>query len=278
MEGVTLPKVLDGVENGKIPDDLLAPIVSGRSWRALKPAAPIFALFFAAVYAETGRTLSIIKGSGNAYRTFARQDEMFRERHRVCKGGPFRYLKKLWCRLVGMAASAIPGFSNHGWALACDLCWVVDGVDMPITALDRVRLRSIAARFGIYDTVRSENWHWVIRDLDVLTGVIDNPIIIEPAPAGRVDATSTADRPWLGGELNGQVTFAGHSLQSYVDLARWSIAVGSGLPVGSGEWSMVDVKAVVDFQAWFGYAEGKGIVDTHTWNLMAWALSEAAKR
>jgi hypothetical protein len=55
-------------------------------------------------------------------------------------------------RLFGSPRAAFPGTSNHGDALSCDLT--------DISSSDIAWLRSNAHRYGFYNDVWYESWHW----------------------------------------------------------------------------------------------------------------------
>ena len=113
------PKELAGVENGKVPDELLERWVDykGRTCRML-PAflRPWQALVWLA-WVDQGRRLTFTS-SADVYRTFSQQYAGFHRRNtmtplpgrpsRVCNG--IRYWLKPF-----MAGIACPGTSNHGW-------------------------------------------------------------------------------------------------------------------------------------------------------------------
>ena len=57
------------------------------------------------------------------------------------------------------ALAAVPGTSNHGWALAVDLC---GGINVAGTAEWRW-MTANAGRYGFVEDTPREPWHWVYR-------------------------------------------------------------------------------------------------------------------
>lgn len=114
---VALPADLRGINNGKLPATLLAPIqphgqlhrVAARAWNAMRQAA-----------AQDGVELSHV----GAMRTYDQQVALFRERYQTAPNGS-RVTRKWNGRSYylrpGYAPSATPGTSNHGWGLAIDV-------------------------------------------------------------------------------------------------------------------------------------------------------------
>lgn len=191
---ITLPGDLDGVANGQVPGEHLAPFRS--KWRLYRDAVPVFEAFFAAVKRELGFDLVFINGSGSAYRPWAEQRSLFLARHYVSSSGPFLFEGKRYALRAGMASAACPtggkilrsrtwvdaSGSNHGWGLAADICHLGQ---IALSAAQRAQLRPIAARFDIADTVKSENWHWValnaVRTAAAL-GAVSGPASTVQAP------------------------------------------------------------------------------------------------
>lgn len=188
-EGTTLPDELDNVPNGVMPSHLLAPFLG--KWRMYHRSVPLFERFFAAAKAELGIDLSVIPGVTSIYRPIERQETLFYARHYETPTGTKLYKGKRYSLRPGMAQAATPGFSLHGWALAADICYLNGRA---ITSTDRVRLRPVAARFGIKDTVSSENWHWCAVDVDRYY-----PMFVEAQPPSGIQ--NPPEPPRLGTDL-----------------------------------------------------------------------------
>jgi hypothetical protein len=126
-----------GYPNGFIPRTALCPIGVGR--HALRcDAAAAFAALNRAYAAAFGRGVCVT----DSYRTFAEQ-----------------------VRLYGVkpALAAVPGTSNHGWALAVDLC----GGIQSFTSAQYAWMAASAPAFGWSNPPwaargrgREEPWHW----------------------------------------------------------------------------------------------------------------------
>lgn len=103
--------------NGKAPSTYLLEVEPGNHLRP--DAAAAWVLFRAACYAATGVWLTIT----SANRSYERQVEIFLERYtRSNTGRKSRVWNgvRYWLR-VGAADAAVPGTSNHGWAIAVDM-------------------------------------------------------------------------------------------------------------------------------------------------------------
>jgi LAS superfamily LD-carboxypeptidase LdcB len=153
VRAVTQPAALAGQKNGRLDPGILkatpgqanGPVVelvepAARAWRALCAAA-----------LEAGHTLKI-SGPSSAYRTYAMQELIFRQRYTTTPNGTTGRLweGKVWYKKPGVAAAAVPGTSNHGWGLACDTGEERDG-DTGTESIDTGTLewlRVNAERFG----------------------------------------------------------------------------------------------------------------------------------
>lgn len=162
---VTLPAVLAGKPNGKLPKDILVvtPGLAGgvdvllvrpaaRAWRALTAAA-----------ADAGHILKAV-GGADSYRSYEWQERIFRQRYTTTpiKGRPTkRWLNQTWYQRPGTAVAAVPGTSNHGFGLAVDTGEERD-TDAGAESLDQPTLAWLLAneeRFGFSHEVQSEPWH-----------------------------------------------------------------------------------------------------------------------
>jgi hypothetical protein len=168
---VTMPANLAGQQNGKLPSSLLVtPGFPGwpsgrchpqaaRSWNAL--TAEVARLF---------RVTMTITSTHDAYRSYAIQESTFRLRYTrtPLAGRPTKQwdsdgngVKETWWQKPNTAMSAVPGTSNHGWGLAFDACYWVNGTTLGITAYANVfnwLLRN-AVLYGFSWEVQSEPWH-----------------------------------------------------------------------------------------------------------------------
>jgi LAS superfamily LD-carboxypeptidase LdcB len=118
--------------NGRLPDSMLVPI--GQGGHRLSPrAAEAFGQLTAAA-----RRDGIAIGVTSSYRPY---DEQVATAERV--------------GLYGQGGwAAVPGTSNHGWGLA---------VDLDLDERAQAWMRTNAARFGFFEDVPDEPWHWTHR-------------------------------------------------------------------------------------------------------------------
>jgi hypothetical protein len=176
------PTDLKGRSNGLLPKELLRPIkptgqmhhTAARAWHALRAAAW-----------KDGILLSLSQG----YRTYAQQEALFKQRYttNVLAGRPTKtWQGKTWYQLPKTAMAAVPGTSNHGWALALDLAIDADGdeaFEWPVKSIDKKAVEWLlknANRFGFAWELQSEPWHlvYVVGDavpqavLDFENGVV----------------------------------------------------------------------------------------------------------
>lgn len=159
------PAVLEGQENGRLALSILhttpglddGPLVTlvepaARSWRALTAAAL--------------RDGHVLKASGPAdsFRPYSTQERIFRERYTTTelRGRPTkRWQGKTWWQRPGTAVAAVPGTSNHGWALAVDVGEERDQ-DPTAESLDRETLDWLLEYVGAFGwswELQSEPWH-----------------------------------------------------------------------------------------------------------------------
>jgi hypothetical protein len=166
IHAVTLPKVLIGQPNGRLPTSILVstlgqaggPIVTlvspaARAWRAMCAAA-----------LTAGHVLKATS-TNDSYRLYSVQESLFRARYTTTHlaNRPTKVWQgKTWWLRPGMATAAVPGTSNHGLALAVDIGEELDG-DAGTEAIDPATvawLAANAARFGFSAELQSEPWHW----------------------------------------------------------------------------------------------------------------------
>jgi D-alanyl-D-alanine carboxypeptidase-like protein len=164
---VTFPAVLEGQVNGKLADTILVRIegLSGgpelrlvdpaaRAWRAMAAAALDDGITLTATSIYDSYRPYIVQ-----YNTFIRRywptaepgyiGERYWPSHRDLQGNWVP--GHTWYQKPNTAVAAVPGSSNHGWALA------VDVANASGKRLDW--LLANAARFGWSWEVQSEEWH-----------------------------------------------------------------------------------------------------------------------
>lgn len=158
-----VPADLKGRSNGLLPKELLRPIkptgqlhhIAARAWHAMRAAAW-----------KDGILLSLSQG----YRTYSQQETLFKSRYTtdVLPGRPTKnWQGKVWYQRPRTAMAAVPGTSNHGWALALDLAIDADGdeaFEWPVKSLDKKAvdwLLKNADKYGFAWELQSEPWHLV---------------------------------------------------------------------------------------------------------------------
>lgn len=206
--------------NGQLPQSELAPIAGGGYLR--KDAAAAWNAMAAKIRAEEGVTIAV-NGPDSAYRTLERQV----------------YWRNYWCSRGACQNAAVPGTSNHGWGIACDVPeWV------------RALIATYGKPFG-WDRGCSdapwETWHhkwcggWSGKD---------------PGPAG----TSAPTFPTLKqGDRGDAVKRAQRHLR------RWN--VGITRPEVDGDFGKTTHQAVREFQFTHGLP-ADGVIGTRTWKAL----------
>lgn len=139
---------LVGVDNGRLPDGLLAEVQGGRlhrtaarSWLAMVDAARRDGV--------TLRATSI----ADLYRSYEWQERLFLLRYTTepLAGRPTRSWRgQTWWLRPGVAAAATPGRSNHGWGLAVDVCTTVNGQVAGLSP------------YGLRGTRQRDAWDWLL--------------------------------------------------------------------------------------------------------------------
>lgn len=164
---VTLPSSLDGARNGQLDPALLV------SYLPPGGGAPLVLLdiaswaFQAMLHdAETVGFRLMATSASDSYRTYDQQAKVFRERHhRVSYHTDLWWDGSYWALNLTdppTAPSALPGTSNHGWAVAVDLAEQRDADAAP-ESLSQQAIEWLvrnAARFGISAELQIEPWHW----------------------------------------------------------------------------------------------------------------------
>lgn len=148
IKPVKLPDDLKGITNGKVPAALLRRAhgggtlhhVAADAWHAMVEAAQ-----------QDGIKL----GNVGAYRSYDAQVALFAQRYtRIPNGSKTTRTwnnKRYWLRR-GVAPSATPGTSNHGWGIAIDVANVGTGGRL-------TWLLNNAARYGFSWELQDEPWH-----------------------------------------------------------------------------------------------------------------------
>lgn len=129
---VTVSATMKAAGNGNLPDSMLVPIGQG-GHRLSAPAADAFSRLAAAARRDGVRF-----GVTSSYRSYAEQVATADEVGLYGQGG--------W--------AAVPGTSNHGWGLA---------VDLDLDARAQAWMRNNAWRYGFFEDVPDEPWHWTYR-------------------------------------------------------------------------------------------------------------------
>lgn len=162
---VKRPLCLLGQQNGRIPDTLLERIpglAGGPTVRLVEPAARAWRAMTAAA-ADAGVILKATSMS-DSFRPYFVQERIFRERYTTTplSARPSRrWDGRRWYQKPGTAAAAVPGTSNHGWALAVDTGGERDG-DAGTEPIDEHTLGWLlehAEDFGWSWELQSEPWH-----------------------------------------------------------------------------------------------------------------------
>lgn len=117
--------------NGTVPTDRLTPISQGH--KLWGPAAEAFTAMEAAARRD-GINIRVT----DSYRTLHAQHDLAERKGIYGKGG----------------LAAVPGTSNHGWGRAVDIDTAGGTVEW---------LRANGNRFGFFEDVPGEPWHWTYR-------------------------------------------------------------------------------------------------------------------
>lgn len=166
---LVLPTALKAHKNGQLPPQLLAGVkIGGQMY------APV-AKHFNALY-DAAKTAGYKLRNVGDYRSFAGQLAMFKDRYVLDDTGRVpqvtrKFEGKTWYLKKGKAPSATPDptgktGSNHGWGLAIDLGYDVNG---RLTSMGGKCLEWMcenAPRYGFYlqgsdpKSKEFEAWHW----------------------------------------------------------------------------------------------------------------------
>jgi peptidoglycan hydrolase-like protein with peptidoglycan-binding domain len=269
---MTLPSTLRGVENGKLPADLLVKIGVG-SARMEKTAARAFM----AMFAEARRAGFDIRHVGD-YRPFDQQLNLFLSRYEPTSlsnysvtpssrrkkwvdAKKYGYNSVYWVKkkINGSypATAATPGNSNHGWGLALDIAEEYDNDSAP----DPIRTSFVnwlcdnAFRYGISAELQSEVWHWRYVSGDRIPEAV---LVYEkggkPSISAPVGPALTCDFPGSPLAL-GSKGVAVKLVQSVIGAKT------------DGDFGPATERRVRAWQARNGF-EDTGVVDKKTWKAM----------
>lgn len=153
---VSIPSCLKGVENGRLPANLLHRCGVGNATMVLPAARAMRALAHAA--REAGFELTHV----GAYRPYDRQVALFNQRYTTTPlpGRPTKVWEGVtYWQKPKTAMAATPGTSNHGWGLAIDLAEKKNGKTVSITGTCVAWLLANADKYGYSWEAQSEPWH-----------------------------------------------------------------------------------------------------------------------
>lgn len=269
---MTLPSTLRGIENGKLPADLLVKIGVG-SARMERTAARAFM----AMFAEARRSGFDIKHVGD-YRSFDQQLNLFLSRYEPTSlsnysvtpssrrkkwddARRYGYNSVYWVkkRINGSfpATAATPGNSNHGWGLALDIAeeYDKDSAPDPIRQVFVNWLCDNAHRYGISAELQSEPWHWRY----VAGDRIPEAVLVHEK-GGKPVAPATSG-PSLAFDFPGTNLALG---SKGVAVKLVQAVVGAKT---DGDFGPATQRRVIAWQI-ANELEGTGVVDRKTWKAM----------
>lgn len=120
---IVMPSDLMGVDNGEIPANLLRPLKGSPGQLHHEAATAFNCLQLAAYFA--GIELKPVSPA-DTYRPYTAQQRLFKQRYSTTPTGRVPTVTRTWNKTKfylkkGVAPSATPGTSNHGWGLAVDI-------------------------------------------------------------------------------------------------------------------------------------------------------------
>lgn len=155
---VTLPSVARPYPNGQLPKELMHPC-GIRNFKLVESAARSCRAMVTAALADGVR----LDATGT-YRTYERQEEMFTTRYSTSPIAGRR--TKTWkgvqyWQKPNVAMAATPGNSNHGLGVALDFAQrSAGGALQAVGPATLMWLAEHGPRFGFWNSVKSEVWHW----------------------------------------------------------------------------------------------------------------------
>jgi len=158
---VNRPAILNGQQNGKLPLSILDPtagLAGGPTVRLVPTAARCWRAMTAKATAD-GITLQATS-SADSYRTYQQQVNMFTSRYQLEPTNNGYQLwdsdgngvRERWYKKDDVDTAAVPGDSNHGWALAIDVA------NASGARLEWLDVHAVAYGFS-WETLPSEPWH-----------------------------------------------------------------------------------------------------------------------
>ena len=193
---LVVPSALKAHKNGQLPANLLAKVKTGGQMHA--PAAVQFDKMYDAALAAGFK----LKNVGD-YRSFEGQLSMFMDRYvteDTGTGVTRKYEGKTWYLKKGKAPSAAPDptglkGSNHGWGLAIDLGYDVNGKLTSMGGKCFEWMCANAPKYGFYlqgsdpKSKEFEAWHWQYCLGDATPdGSVQAPVEVLKPSGGAVEA------------------------------------------------------------------------------------------
>ncbi len=193
---LVVPSALKAHKNGQLPANLLAKVKTGGQMYA--PAAVQFDKMYDAALAAGFK----LKNVGD-YRSFQGQLTMFMDRYvteDTGTGVTRKYEGKTWYLKKGKAPSAAPDptglkGSNHGWGLAIDLGYDVNGKLTSMGGKCFEWMCANAPKYGFYlqgsdpKSKEFEAWHWQYCLGDATPdGSVQAPVEVLKPSGGAVEA------------------------------------------------------------------------------------------
>jgi hypothetical protein len=257
------PAAIKNATNGKIPAANLKPC-GIRSFVLVEPAARAMNALVKAAAAD-----GVVISATGTYRTYDRQEALFLDRYTTKRldGRPTRVWNgTTYWQKPGTAMAAVPGTSNHGWGLAVDFATVRNGQVVSLSSKELKWLAKNGPKFGWWNTVSSENWHWTyclgdavpkaVRDLDGEPAAAPASTKKAP-PAGMGEAIAAARKKVLRrGDKGNDVFWLQVALNNH----------GAGLKVDR-DFGPATERAVRKFQKDKGLTVD-GVVGRQTWKAL----------
>lgn len=240
VRALVRPACLTGQTNGRLSAAIMAETpgqAGGVGVLLVEPAARAWRALCAAAKAE-GHVLKI-GWSNSAYRPYADQERIFRDRYTTTylQGRPHKtWNGRRWYQKPGTAVAAVPGTSNHGWGLAVDVGEERDG-DTGTESVDQGTVDWLAANehlYGFSHELQSEPWH-----IRYFAGDEIPPAVLAyeaGTPSTEDDMTPEqaqllAEVHWMLREVKPQ-TDRLPAIQGSVDMLAWGVLdPGQGLRV-----------------------------------------------
>lgn len=151
------PSILKGMRNGQLASTALEPCGIGRHRLEREAARSMRAMMKAAW------RVGVRLWATDSYRTYNQQVSLFKRRYDNTKRNTRHefWQGKNWWLKPKVAGAAVPGTSNHGWGLAVDFARKNPvGLIRPLDTRTLAWLAANGPKFGWWNTVQSENWHW----------------------------------------------------------------------------------------------------------------------